>query len=75
MTITTPGAYDRLELRVVAFAGPFEIKAKDTAGNVIATHTVNILNRFIDKTISGPAIETLEFDGGGNGCWRQSAPS
>lgn len=66
IAVTVPAPVNKLELRVGAFAGPFEIQAKDKAGTVVAIVTVNKLNQFSDVVISGPGITTLHFAGGGN---------
>jgi hypothetical protein len=56
----------RIRIRVGAFAGPFDIRALDAAGTVVATRTIALLNVFHTVGFGRPNIDRLEFRGGNN---------
>lgn len=61
-----PLAFPRIRLRVGAFAGPFDIRALDVSGQVVAQRTVTVLNLFHNIGFRQPGIERLVFSGGNN---------
>jgi hypothetical protein len=56
----------KVRLRVGAFAGPFDIRALDAAGSVVATKTIALLNVFHIVGFKHPDIDRLECRGGNN---------
>jgi hypothetical protein len=56
----------KMQIRVGAFAGPFEIFALDVAGNVVGKRNIALLNKFHTVGFKRPDIDRLEFRGGNN---------
>lgn len=64
--VRLPAVTDRVTVRAAAFAGPFDINAKNAAGATVATRVIPGDNAPHTVVLSGTAITRLEFIGGNN---------
>jgi hypothetical protein len=64
--ITLPVPVRRVRLRIGTFNGPVDIEARNGSGNTVSQQTVPNLNQYVNRTLSGPNIESVVLTKGGS---------
>lgn len=66
LSVALPAPVTTVDLRVGVFSGPVNVRARNAAGNIVATQTVPGINKYVDIRLVATEITTVELTDGGD---------